>query len=168
MPLTEIAFNVDELNPGEGSAQTQQVALLCAAGAAPGLGTLEATFTDLSGNPSVSTDFSVVMVNTIPSSCQYSLSLGDGSIAPASFKGSAILALTENDGTSPPPIQGLFLTIAGLLAQNFFTSFTLNGATFLSSAATYSQSGGNTIWQFPTGTATVPPTGGTFAMNLTG
>jgi hypothetical protein len=73
-----------------------------------------------------------------------------GSVAPSTYLGSNLRFIVAEYSPPPFPFWNVYLYIDGdALGQNYFTTFTLNGQTFLSSAASYSEPGGGyTTWQW--------------------
>lgn len=73
-----------------------------------------------------------------PQNYFYGYQLGSyGSLTPDTFNGSQVFALFSTDALNETPVPHCGIVLTGTLAQNFFTSITMNGVTFTSAAATF-------------------------------
>lgn len=93
-------------------------------------------------------DFSLVAVETTNSGVVTWSSAGGGSITPNTYNGHTISSVGSKQNPAPGSEQFTFIVMSGVLAQNFFTSMTLNGTTLLSANAAWSQFLGLTTWQW--------------------
>jgi hypothetical protein len=85
-----------------------------------------------------------------------------GAISPTSYNGATILEIYSGQGF--PPIDNTTLVLNGTIAQDAFTSITVNGVTFNSVDASYS-TGATTSWQWIA--APVFPSIGTYFISFT-
>lgn len=75
----------------------------------------------------------------------FSLAGGLGSVSPGTINGAIINNIQSSPGGAPPTLT---VNLDGVLPQNWFTSITVNGFTFLTSAATFTPQATQTIWQW--------------------
>jgi hypothetical protein len=142
--------------PASGSISLTQVAAELGVGAAIGLGdanvrnlaqvpTGAISLTDLYGKTRISLNSQQYGLTT---SFGFSSSgLLYGSISPTNFNGYTILGLNAND-------TGLIVSIATNVAANIFSAVRVNGATFTSASAVFTQNGSspfNTTWVWASG-----------------
>lgn len=74
---------------------------------------------------------------------------GFGGIDPSTLDGTAFTSFATIVTIPSAPSDGFFIALGGLVAQSFWASVTINGTTLLSSAATYLQAAGQTVWLYP-------------------
>lgn len=161
-PLTDIIFDVDDLNPGMGSAQSNT-----SGGVQPYLVTTdpaniqESSGVLLAAAPALVTLYdqsglatrlltaaaynSGIGINTGYSSGTY------GALSNTALSGNTIVSIGTLLNTTPPDpsTDGFYVDISGASApaQNFFTSITINGFTFLTASATnFLQVGNESLW----------------------
>lgn len=148
MPLTEITWSDDDDALGGGPANSSGNRTPPAFLVSPGATGTKVTMIP-AGTPTNLTLTAGLAVdgfgNTI---IGFSSASAIGTLAPATFNGATIGAIVDDyiaPGLTP---FGVTVQFTGIVLQNFFTSITANGATFLSSAATYNNSGGNSNWNW--------------------
>lgn len=89
-----------------------------------------------------------------------------GALSPSSYLGQTVTdLLVQHSGGGGDHVR---VTINGLLAQTFFTTLIVNGVSYPSASAIYSQFGGVTIWRWTVGGGFSLPftTTGTYAARL--
>ena len=180
MPLTDIVFDVDELG-GTSPARFPADSNAIGGGSGSGASILSLTLTPptlpalASGDPagqgagleitlenSGASEFDLLAgtLDFSPFFISYgfeSVSMGIGALVPGTFNGLNIVGIYQLE-TFGPPAKTFNVLIDGIVAVNFFTSITINGVTYLTSGATFTNPGGRSYWEWTIAGITLVPT----------